>query len=139
MAHSNRHRSLVETPLSSSICVKSPSIIRTASSPGRMIWLRRSAAVLRRHWRSSLTSTALPLLREYDGHERVTLHRQGHLPGARQRDVIPQRPVNVSERAHRCRLNCSISRCSLASAAFALGEPLVPVWTLGARGSLLPS
>jgi hypothetical protein len=36
-----------------------------------MIWLRKSAAVLRRHWRNSLTSTALPLLREYDCHERA--------------------------------------------------------------------
>src|SRR6266404_4104951 len=65
MASSNQNPNVKEIPSSSSICVKSPSIIRTVSSPGRMIWLRKSAAVLRRHWRNSLTSTALPLLTNF--------------------------------------------------------------------------
>src|SRR6266849_4905233 len=58
MASSNQNPNVKEIPSPSSICVRSPSIIRTASSLGRMLWLRKSAAVLRRHWRNSLTSTA---------------------------------------------------------------------------------
>src|SRR5260370_16076457 len=65
MASSNQNPNVKEIPSPSSICVKSPSIIRTVSSPGRMIWLRKSAAVLRQHWRNSLTSTALPLLTNF--------------------------------------------------------------------------
>src|SRR5258705_8438600 len=83
MASSNQNPNVKEIPSSSSICVKSPSIIRTASSLGRMIWLRKSAAVLRRHWRNSLTSTALPLLREFDCHERVSVDLDPERDGVR--------------------------------------------------------
>src|SRR6266478_3715511 len=83
MASSNQNPNVKEIPSSSSICVKSPSIIRTVSSPGRMIWLRKSAAVLRRHWRNSLTSAALPLLREYDCHERVPVDLDAERDGVR--------------------------------------------------------
>src|SRR6266478_2365118 len=83
MASSNQNPNVKEIPSSSSICVKSPSIIRTVSSPGRMIWLRKSAAVLRRHWRNSLTSAALPLLREYDCHERAPVDLDAERDGVR--------------------------------------------------------
>src|SRR6266436_8862095 len=86
MASSNQNPNVKEIPSPSSICVKSPSIIRTASSLGRMIWLRKSAAVLRRHSRNSLTSTA-PHLSD------LTTERNTHVHCNRKPQQSSHRPV----------------------------------------------